>query len=677
MEQQQDSGWGEDVQFKTEPIESSEINERKRPYGSQSPSSSYGQGGRFERREAYERRNSYDRRDDYQEQRKSRERRDYYEGGRESFYSRDNAYEYDGRHHQQEWRGPYERRDDRPEKRFRRDYNQASYPANSSMKKEGLAELAKHSSFLGMHEFLEYQNHRIPESEASKLYTEYKELYLKYQLEIFYQIHCNDAWFCELFDSAKLIRKRAEVHKIIEKEQEKFVAQLEAGYFNDCSLDEQYASDEIVQQDQEQSVEFVDSPENITEVHTEIAAEIVLESQSQPKRLLERVTKLSVEQLDYPSLLIRNIMPNIGRDELADSIKKVVDFKVILLSESNQENAFTREGWIIFESGTDIAKTFELFEGRKLKVNENAQVEISLCPISSGPKIRTCPEICRTTERIEKDLSLAIAICEKFCKETELSCPIPLESPVVADNGDEMEQKKKRLDLLITYMRRVHFFCFYCGIQFETSNELIQRCGNIHIRKIHSMKSQAYLDGWIRRHEDTLQALLGNSDIFSKTLPNPIFNTKSIADELSALIFQVEAEKFRCILCNKMFKGPEFVEKHIRLKHPERVQEIESAVNVYSNFTSDFYRLRQFVSQYFSTSTSVIPETAKSGQPEYQRERRSSRDLGRPSRSYHHHHRESAPLPPPSGKNQYEGRRIKTYADLDAPVVEDSAELFY
>ena len=35
------------------------------------------------------------------------------------------------------------------------------------------------------------------------------------------------------------------------------------------------------------------------------------------------------------------------------------------------------------------------------------------------------------------------------------------------------------------------------------------------------------------------------------------------------MIKQEEASKYRCKECNKLFKAPEFVIKHIAVKHPE------------------------------------------------------------------------------------------------------------
>jgi hypothetical protein len=37
--------------------------------------------------------------------------------------------------------------------------------------------------------------------------------------------------------------------------------------------------------------------------------------------------------------------------------------------------------------------------------------------------------------------------------------------------------------------------------------------------------------------------------------------------------------KFRCKLCNKLFKGKEYVKKHIYNKHSEQLQNIENQVS--------------------------------------------------------------------------------------------------
>lgn len=57
-------------------------------------------------------------------------------------------------------------------------------------------------------------------------------------------------------------------------------------------------------------------------------------------------------------------------------------------------------------------------------------------------------------------------------------------------------------------------------------------------------------------------------------------------EELSELFYKEKVvkdspERFRCAMCNKMFKGPVFVRKHIVAKHPEELDKIKEKVGMF------------------------------------------------------------------------------------------------
>lgn len=39
-----------------------------------------------------------------------------------------------------------------------------------------------------------------------------------------------------------------------------------------------------------------------------------------------------------------------------------------------------------------------------------------------------------------------------------------------------------QLDRLIGYLRTVHFFCYYCGEEFDDEEETLRKCGQKHLR---------------------------------------------------------------------------------------------------------------------------------------------------------------------------------------------------
>jgi hypothetical protein len=48
-----------------------------------------------------------------------------------------------------------------------------------------------------------------------------------------------------------------------------------------------------------------------------------------------------------------------------------------------------------------------------------------------------------------------------------------------------VDDVKRGLDVLLLYLRRVHFFCYYCGKGPADSVEtLVRRCGSRHVRRL-------------------------------------------------------------------------------------------------------------------------------------------------------------------------------------------------
>lgn len=58
-------------------------------------------------------------------------------------------------------------------------------------------------------------------------------------------------------------------------------------------------------------------------------------------------------------------------------------------------------------------------------------------------------------------------------------------------------------------------------------------------------------------------------------------------------IRQEEATKYRCKECNKLFKAPEFVVKHVIVKHPELIgDKLDEVCHQLTSFCSDKLTVR-------------------------------------------------------------------------------------
>lgn len=188
---------------------------------------------------------------------------------------------------------------------------------------------------------------------------------------------------------------------------------------------------------------------------------------------------------------------------------KVEGFDYLSLSEPGPNKKFHRIGWISFKEGTDMKKAFEQMDNQKvddfvfhLAMNRKDAVTTRV------PRI--APDISNTTERLQKDLEqskeLALAleailgddiqdglkavearaqkvIAARVRPEEEESKKEGSEDGKV-DDEDNVDRwnLKKTLDMIIIYLRRVHMYCYYCGLECDSLEELNKKCCEPHCR---------------------------------------------------------------------------------------------------------------------------------------------------------------------------------------------------
>jgi hypothetical protein len=121
---------------------------------------------------------------------------------------------------------------------------------------------------------------------------------------------------------------------------------------------------------------------------------------------------------------------------------------------------------------------------------------------------RHAPEISNTTERIKLDLDRSKQVARAL--ESELGENLNGMELVEArakkllaehderlrngekeedPEGSTIEEKeerwriKRQLDIVLTYLRNAFIFCYYCGLECESFNELGKKCVEPHYRK--------------------------------------------------------------------------------------------------------------------------------------------------------------------------------------------------
>lgn len=198
-----------------------------------------------------------------------------------------------------------------------------------------------------------------------------------------------------------------------------------------------------------------------------------------------------------------------------------------------------------------------------------------------------------------------------------------------ADVDDEdLLAKKKELDLLIEYLRRVFNFCFFCVFESDSVHELTRKCPAGHLRRPRTNMSPTAKDvarasangdpfpekkrteaaeegeidapegdkkfrgnaskgevqllrafNWVKTFEDKIKQILEPQAVDVRKLGGKPVD-EAIEDETMKHVKQEDEHKFRCKVpeCTKLFKEEHFWKKHVEKRHSDWVETLKEEV---------------------------------------------------------------------------------------------------
>jgi uncharacterized C2H2 Zn-finger protein len=207
-------------------------------------------------------------------------------------------------------------------------------------------------------------------------------------------------------------------------------------------------------------------------------------------------------------------------------------------------------------------------------------------------------------------------------------------------DDEELLVKKKQLDLMVEYLRRVYNFCFFCVFESDSIHELTRKCPGGHLRRPRntlttagkaaarasaagepfpgkkgrdqedidmeatspdtdrkfprnnaSSKSEQQLSrafNWVKTFEDKIMQILEpESQDVRKLGGKP--TEDALKEDLIKYVKQEDEHKFRCRVpeCTKLFKEEHFWKKHVEKRHPEWLEGLKKDVS-HQRASTDF-----------------------------------------------------------------------------------------
>lgn len=193
------------------------------------------------------------------------------------------------------------------------------------------------------------------------------------------------------------------------------------------------------------------------------------------------------------------------------------------------------------------------------------------------------------------------------------------------DDSEDLLVIKKKLDLLVEYLRRVFNFCLFCVFESDSVHELVRKCPGGHLRrpkaglsKLAKRAAIASANGdpfpkskdspeegsaspiedrkggkfnkteqqllkafnWVKTFEEkVLQLLEPEYCDLKKIGGKPV--DEAVEEELIKYVKQEDEAKYRCKVpeCTKLFKAEHFWKKHVEKRHEEWYEGLKNDVS--------------------------------------------------------------------------------------------------
>ncbi|ORX54531.1 hypothetical protein DM01DRAFT_1335666 [Hesseltinella vesiculosa] len=394
-------------------------------------------------------------------------------------------------------------------------------------------------------------------------------------------------------------------------------------------------------------------------------------------------------------LIIKAVPPTISRSKLESLCSQVPGFEYLAISDPSPSKKFQRIGWIHFSDETDLQQAFDQLDNQTvddfvihLAIDKKPPSASASSSINTGRTKKSAPDLTQTADRLAKDLDQARALAQVLDNELDITAGI---QTVLDRSGQQIpdltDDTKRTLDLIIAYLRRVHMYCYYCGLECDSYEELNRRCPMGHVRKLPakddpSTKAERSAQQWAKHLDQRINLKMNPPDDDDITK----LGGKSLKSELEQYFadhIQKEHDaKFKCKVgeCAKAFKGVEFVEKHIYSKHPEEVDKLKDDILFYNSYVLDPNHILPVAStnnnpMNQASASMMMPPMAPMSLPMDQIPR-----IGFSTGPW-----ATPPMPRiPPGKAMdmlsdmpQDPRQVKSYVDLDAPADGDSNISFY
>ncbi|EDN96891.1 hypothetical protein SS1G_01819 [Sclerotinia sclerotiorum 1980 UF-70] len=533
-------------------------------------------------------------------------------------------------------------------------------------------------------------------------YDAYKEELQARMARTFVQEHKGEQWFMERYVPEMRDALRLQVNEFRRGNYSQWEQDLESGTFDEYSLEgipksESNGTGGVIEKEEGETT-AANEVLGVGDLVPSRGGDIRDENAFQPTLLIKTIAHMLAGGFKWLSLSDPNPSKRYHRIGWVMLLPGPDSAPILDRPEIKDEE----EGDISAEPAaplTTAQKALEAINGKTVKdeVRGDFTCHVGVHVPPNLPRKKALWDLFSVPERIEKDLDLATRLVSKFEEDfgsdfnavlkieekvDDLKNQGRLQPPVTAptpkkgkksknglgldeamDEGEEFEEmeegeeeeegafdfddiddeellvKKKQLDLMVEYLRRVFNFCFFCVFESDSIHELTRKCPGGHLRRPRNtlttsakaaarasalgeafpgkVKTEDKTDmdpsspdgerktnprnnvskaeqqlqrafNWVRTFEDKIMQLLDPDNVDVRKLGGKPTD-EALKDELVKYVKQEDDHKFRCRVpeCTKLFKEEHFWKKHVEKRHPEWLEGLKTDFDLVNTYVLD------------------------------------------------------------------------------------------
>ena len=282
--------------------------------------------------------------------------------------------------------------------------------------------------------------------------------------------------------------------------------------------------------------------------------------------LLDDVTAASSAACVDNTIVIPPFPYRVNRSTLLAFVSSLPGFRLLSVAASTAKNHGNRLAFLVLSSPAACSAAIEQSKGHRVD-NWEVRMRGSVREVAR----RDVTALVREERKVQEDVKRAQALIGRLDEESGLPA---FSAPAVEGEGAEADMR--RLNMCLSYLRWVHSYCFYCAREYRDVEALISACGMTHRRRTDS-NGAGYSDNdreEVERIERRVEDRTGGEGGWVEEERRKLEQVKEAL--LRRYIERKAESKWRCTLCNKLFKGEEYVIKHIVNKHEAEVQQVEA-----------------------------------------------------------------------------------------------------